>query len=209
MKHYLDILPDDQSRKTFNDVIDKMVDAHLGMTPFQISQFVLNDVEFPTPYGRWKQARFELVHRFDQLTELYYEIKLTKLEIRSKEREILNTEDDIRKEILSIEIDRERAKGQGQERQLKSILIEANALYAIYTEHSEFSDFSTEDAQRLEIQDWFEKAKNNPVMFEERYGDKFMQSVLEKGYGDYLEHRRQKLGLISRELTRSNGLTNE
>lgn len=209
MKHYLDILPDDQSRVIFNDVIDKMVDAHLGMTSFQINQFVLNTVEFPTAYGKWKQARFELVHRFDQLTELYYEIKLTELEIRLKQQEISNTQDQIRKEILSIKIHRERAKGCGQQRRLKNLLIEANAFYDIYAEHSEFSDLTHEDAQRLEIEDWSEKAKNNPLVFEERYGDQFMASVLKKGYESYLKDRRQKLGLIPRELTRLNGLTHE
>lgn len=203
-KNYLDVLPDDKSREIFSDIIDNMLGAHLGMTPFQINRFVLNDVEYPTDYGRWKQARFELVNRYHQLIDIYYEMKINDVEIKIKERDLGLVKDPLKRELLVLEADQLRARRRGHEGRLTHLLNESNTFYSVYAEFPEFARISKEREDHLEAEYWIAKAKNNPAVFEERYGTKFAKYALGGSYQQYLDHRKKSIGLMPREWVRSN-----
>lgn len=203
---YLSVLPDLQSKEMFREVVDKMLSAHIGMTEFQITMFVLNEVEFPTPYGRWRQARFELVNRYDQLVELYYDIRETELEIELKSSQSVPKAETA---LHLLRTDRMRSKLESLKRRLKTMAREAEVFFMAYAAHAEFANMTAAQLSVRERAEWVAKAEKNPTAFEERYGDDFMRTVLGDRYQPYVEARRRAVGILPREMISDKGKARE
>ncbi|MBT9175503.1 MAG: hypothetical protein DDT22_01182 [candidate division WS2 bacterium] len=197
----LQIIEKKEDKEMIEEISSFLEKADKGMSLIQIENFVLNDIEFPTEYGKFVQARFELVHRFQQLTDLYYQIKETEIKIKIKERDTNKEKDELKKELLLLQQEKEEMKLFGFKNQLKRILKEARIFYQNYQKHPEFQKFTPEEEFKLEAENWARKTINMPTIFEERYGENYMKKALgEANYQKYKQLRQKGFGLLPREI---------
>ncbi len=89
----LELLRDKKDKQMFSEVLGFLEKSAFGMSPIQIQNFVLNDIEFPTAFGKFEQAKFELSHRYQQLLDLYYDVRENEIKIEMKERELKREKD--------------------------------------------------------------------------------------------------------------------
>lgn len=201
MNKELEIIENQDDKEMMTAVSSFLEKAAKGMSPIQIENFVLNDVEYPTDYGKFVQARFELASRFNQVIDAYYEIKEKEIQIEMKEREISNEKDDLRIKLLQLQKEKMEVQLEGMKNNLKKILSEARIFYEVYKKHPDFHDLTPEKEFELEAENWAKKTINMPTIFEERYGRDYMIKALgEENYKRYLEVRRQGFGLLPREI---------
>lgn len=187
------------------EMIEKMAmflqEAQKGISEIQINNFVLNDVEFPTKYGKYQQAKVELASRYARIVDIYYNIRELEIKIKMKERDMEKETDELQKELLNIEIEKMMFQKEAQKALLNGILNEARIFWRVYTENKQFHNLSPEEEYKLEAENWALKTLNMPTIFEERYGSNYMKKALgEELYKQYLEVRRKSLGLLPREL---------
>jgi len=127
--------------KGMHDIFENMQHAH---SEFQIRNFILNDIDFPTDAGKYHQSARELYGRYNNLLQKHYEYRTTLVEIKKyelqlkyKEKEIsLNTIDEFQlamtkldAEIDQIEIERRQAKLVQLEKEAKDVIREMRVFY--------------------------------------------------------------------------------
>lgn len=170
-----------------------------GMSQIQIEDFVLNDVEYPTRYGKFCQAKSELSQRFSQITELYYEIKETEIEIEQKAEKSFGSVLD--RKLSELQREKLELRLLRLKTQLEVVLREMRIFYKVYRSNPGFHNLSEDEVYQLEREQWIEKTFNMPIVFEERYGERYMrEAVGAKCYQEYQELRKQKFGLLPREI---------
>jgi len=198
---YLEILESQDDRRLFQAMADLMERFHSGITPIQIEHFVLNDVEFPTEYGKFEQVKAELVKRYGEIVFLYYEIKKAVIRAQLKGEEAESERHPLKRSLLELEKEEEEFKAQSARNRLRSILCEARTFIGIYDKHKAFDALPEAEREKLEAKQWAAKALNMPDVFEQRYGRDFMiKAIGEARYEAFLERRRRLLGVLPREL---------
>ena len=201
MNKYLQIIENPEDKVICEKIIGLFEKLDTAMTSIQIENFILNDVEFPTLYGKFQQSQLELASRLSQIIDIYYQIKENEIKIRQQERKIVKTQDDLEKELLELQKEKLEMKILGSKKELKKILKETKIFFGFYEKHPEFQKLSAEEAFRLEVEQWAKKTANMPTVFEERYGKDYMIKALGKeNYQKYLEVRRKGFGLLPREI---------
>ena len=78
--------PEDQAM--LRDSLQYFNDIDGGMTHYQITMFVLNNIEFPTHASKYYQARKEMFVRYTNLINGYQEVQLLQAEAKLLEAEI-------------------------------------------------------------------------------------------------------------------------
>jgi hypothetical protein len=201
MNKLVKIIDNLQDQSMVNRIMEMAERLDISMTPIQIENFVLNDIEHPTPYGKYIQTQQELKHRLNLLIDFYYQIKETELEIEKKERDINKTEDDLDKKILELHKEKLQLKLLSFENEVKKVLKETRVFYSLYEKHPEFHELSEEDKFKLEAENWAKKTLNMPLVFEERYGEGYMEKALGiENYQAFKELRKKGFGLLPREI---------
>ncbi len=199
----LEVIREETDRKMFEEVSKFIKEFHSGMSEIQITQFVLNEIEFPTEYGQYRQAKFELISRYNEIVNMYFELKKLRAKIKIKQEQRETTSSIARKELFDIEIEELEFRLNAVEGRLQTIINEARVFYRVYDRYRYFDSMSPDQLAKAEFNDWAAKTKNMPYVFEERYGDNYMKKALgESDYSKYLEMRREKLGLLPREVVR-------
>ena len=200
-KKALEIIESQEDKKMFQEVIGFLEKHIFGMSPIQIQNFILNDIEFPTLYSKFEQSKFELSHRYHQLVDIYYEIKEKELKIQMKERDIKNEKDELKKKLLELQKEKLELQLLGQKKEVKKIIKEARVFYQIYQDQPELQNLTEKEILKLEAETWARKTLNLPTTFEERYGKNYMiKAIGEENYKKYLETRKKLFGLLPREL---------
>lgn len=195
---YLDIIEGDKERDIIKEIAK--IDFDSSMTEIQINNFVLNDIEFPTEYGKFLQAKLELSSRFGQLTELYYDIKEQEIEIKKLSHKIAEEDEFFDAQLLRIQRERSEIRLASMKKKVKTLLKEIAIFYRYYN-NPEFKDLTDEEAYKLEANQWARKTINMPTLFEERYGEEYMKKAIgEEEYNRYKEIRKAKLGILPREM---------
>jgi hypothetical protein len=75
-------------------------------TPTEMRISVLNDLKHPTPSSKYRQSVREMNVMFTELIELSYDYRKTNLEKKQLENSMSKEEDEIKKELMKIEIER-------------------------------------------------------------------------------------------------------
>ena len=209
---YLKLVDNDKDRNLIREIASMGFDTSLS--ELQIKNFVLNDIEFPTEYGKYVQTKLELKNRVNSLIDLYFGIREDEIKIRQKNikrgQEEQGTQFDKSKvldvELIELEIEKLEIKMKGKKRQVKSVLKELKIFYTIYNESPNFRKMSAEELFVLEASQWSHKTMNMPNIFEERYGSAYMEKALGKEiYDKYAKIRKEKLGLLPREIFNFDG----
>lgn len=192
-----------EHKPIFEKMVELVRNWHSGMTPFQLRHFVLNDVEFPTEWGKFDQIKRELVARYNELTHLAFEFKRNELKIQKKEQQVAKETDPIEAELARLDAEELKLQQESIKSRLAAVMRESAVLYALYEQHAHLDALPPEEQAKLEAEQWAEKCKNMPLVFEERYGDEFMKNVLGKHYEEFLALRRQGYGYLPREITKA------
>lgn len=196
-----------------NEVADKIMLENIfafsekmntGVSAIQVENFILNDIEFPTEYGKYKQTQAELVHRLNQVVDIYYESQEKKIKIRQKEKKIQENMDTLECELLELQKEKLAIQLKNANIRLKTIVAEARIFYDIFQEYSEFHNLSSAEQLVQEKIQWAKKTLNMPTVFEERYGAQYMERVLgAENYAKYKESRQRSFGILPREMIES------
>ena len=151
---------------SIGELLDKV---QLGMSELQIKRFVLNDVEFPTDFGKYKQAKLELWVRFQNIVNLYFDYEQTIAEIELLEAEIdeLKRSGDrislAKAKIKEVEIEKKRFNLEVIKKTVFEKLREARVFYEVYDRFKDFDKADAETIAKLEREFWEQKAKYDPT----------------------------------------------
>ncbi len=192
-----------EHRPVFETMVELVQKYHNGMTPHQILNFVLNDVEFPTEWGKFDQAKRELVHRYDELVHLAFELRRTELKAQLKEQKAQCTTDPIEAELHRLSAEELRLRLQGIRSRLAAVIRESLVFFDIYHKYKHFDELPPQEQAQLEAHQWHKKCQNMPLVFEERYGDRYMHEALGSSYERFVALRRSGFGLLPREVTKA------
>jgi len=199
-------LQDPGDREMFAAVAQVMGGFPQGHSRLQIESFILNAIEYGTPYGRYQQACVELASRYWQLVDGHYELRKLEVQRRLLERQAAEQGDDLKRELLEIEAERLALRAEGRRQGLLTLAREARVFYEVYEAHPEFHELAEEERADLEAAQWAHKATQMPLVFEERYGPEFMRQALGDGlYEQFVAARRQAVGVLPRELFSGGG----
>jgi len=91
---------------------------HRTRTEMEVS--VLNDLKFPTPASKYWQSMREQNVMFTELVMLSFEYRKNNVEIKIQERDIAAETDELRKELLKIELEKKTFISRQQERVAKA-----------------------------------------------------------------------------------------
>lgn len=196
---FLEIVEDEKDFSMLEAISNILNKFNEGMTAFQIYNFVLNEIEFPTAFSKMQQVKLELHKRFHEIVSLYYEMKTLETKILINEEKAAKAFGPFKK-LVELDTEQKLLRIQACKNRLRSILAETRIFYEIYKKHEEIDKLSPEEQVELEIQAWASKTVNMPAVFEERYGAGYMQRVLGNKYTDYLEIRQKVFGLLPREV---------
>lgn len=151
----------------------------LGMTEFQIKNFVLNKKEFTNPLFIFHQTKLELFNRIQSIHDLYYQYKTFKAKIKLAEGRIeeLKTKRDISNEkireakieLQELEIEKSNIAIINIKKQAQEKLNETLIFYEIFKEYELLDCATTEELKRLEEEGWKIKSAYYPELLE-RYG---------------------------------------
>lgn len=173
-------LLDDQQREIMEKTLEYFESIHFGMTEFQIKNFVVNRVEFPTPFSRWRQAKLELWTRYCGVMETHFsyreaqaKIELAKARIQKLNRKALDAKEEesrnihmTKMKLLRIKISRHYFSLAATRKTVRDKLGEMQAFYEVVQENE---PFVTGDEKEEDKKFWNEKMKRMPGIFKERY----------------------------------------
>lgn len=103
------------------------IKSQVFRTRTEMEVSVLNDTKFPTHSSKYWQAMREQNVMFTELVMLSYDYRKNLIEIKIKEREMKNEQDDLKKELLKIEIEKKTFISKKQERVAKDRIRELKA----------------------------------------------------------------------------------
>ena len=114
---------------------------HRTRTEMEVS--VLNDLKFPTPASKYWQSMREQNVMFTELVMLSFEHRKNNVEIKIQERDIAAEPDELRKELLKIELEKKTFISRQQERVAKARIGEIKGWSEI--KEREAAQMSSED----------------------------------------------------------------
>lgn len=192
------------NKKILSEVGSFQKDFMQPVSDIQVNKLILNNIDFPTDYAKIKQVKTELIVRYNSIIESYYIIKKKELEIELLDEEIANESHHIKKKLKILDNEKVTLQLMAEESKLDVILTELRIYYKYYKKYSSqfenFENMNDKQKEDLEVELWNKKALNNPIVFEERYGE-FLKEILgEVKYRKYLDRRRSSVGTFAREL---------
>lgn len=150
------------------DSINRITDIDIGripigMTQFQIENFVLNRKEFSTPLMQYSQAKMELYSRINIFVDDWYQLREAKAKIMLAEGRIeeLNANKELNSkireakiELQQIEIDKNQFKLGNIEKQAKDKLREAIVFHNTFNKYRYLEDLPKEELDKMEEEGW-------------------------------------------------------
>lgn len=164
-----------------------------GMSDLQISKFILNDIDFPTDFGKYTQAKLELYSRYEAIVNAFLDYRKTGVEIGKLKAQMENhrysiesatvTDPETHKttilpygrvaqaniDLKEIEIDRKTFQLKQMEQMILVKLRESRALYDTYALYTEFDDLTVEEMAKRDLEFWRAKSKYDDTGRLERY----------------------------------------
>lgn len=171
-------LVDENKLELVKKTEDYFNSIHFGMTDFQIRKFILNPIEFPTPFSRYRQAKLELWKRFGSIMEDHFRYRELNAMIRLQEakiKEFLKEDEEnaeictAKAELAQIKIDRYLYELGTMKKMVNEKITEMESFFAaVQEEEPKITGDEKEEDEKF----WNEKMKKNESMFEQRYGVK-------------------------------------
>ena len=109
-----------------NELVQTLKKTQVHRTRTEMEVSVLNDTKFPTPASKYWQALREQGVMFEELIFLNFEYRKKMVEVKILERKFEKEGDDLERELLKIEIEKEKYTLSAQERVAKARIREIN-----------------------------------------------------------------------------------
>lgn len=197
----LDLIEKKEDRLILTEISNFLSDFSQPISSVQVNKLILNNIEYPTDYAKIKQTKLELMSRYYSIVDSYYDIKKKELELELLNEEIEKEHHPIKRKLKQLEKEKNIIQLQSVKSRLDTIMKEINIYYNYYNQYNgKYNNLSNEDKCKLEEELWIKKALNNPIIFEERYGNFIKEILGENKYKSYLEKRKIMVGLFPREL---------
>lgn len=175
----LSLFKDKSDVQKLQDIIETDIGKlPIGMSEFQITNFVLNNKEFCNPLFKYRQSKTELFMRIQGFVDSYYQMREAKAHImlakgRIEELEANKEQNqkvrDAKIDLQQIEIDKNTFKLDSIEKQAKEKLREALVFYNVFDKYKYLEDLSQEELNKMEEEGWrIKSAYYNELP--ERYG---------------------------------------
>lgn len=103
-----------------HELVDTLKKTQIHRTRTEMEVSVLNDVKHPTPASKYWQALREQGVMFNELVMLSFEYRKKQVEVKILERKFGKEQDDLERELLKIEIEKEKYILSNQERVAKA-----------------------------------------------------------------------------------------
>lgn len=169
-------LLEDEQTELMDKTLSYFDSLHFGMSDFQIKNFVVNKVDFPTPFSRWRQAKMELWSRYCGVIESHFSYRETQAKLEIAEEKLIRlqndevlSEDKIRQgkiKLLEIKIERFMFQIQVSHKMVREKLNEMQSFFdVVLAEEPDVSDDEREEERKF----WMEKMKQQPMVFKQRY----------------------------------------
>lgn len=165
-------LVEERDSELMNKAIEFFSSTSFGMSELQIRKFVINKLEYPTAWSKWRQAKIEMWIRYQNIINMHFDYReaIAKIDLeRAKIANWIKDSDELLKakvKLSQIEIDRNKFKINVIKKQVKDVIKEMGVFYDIVKEEEPniTSDEKIEDEKF-----WKEKIKRRPQEFKERY----------------------------------------
>lgn len=171
-----ELFQQDEQKKDLTRLLKDIKAVPLGMSEFQINHFVLNGIEYPTDWSKFRQTKMQLHVGIQSLVDMAFQvqeaqanIELTTAQIDELENGIVSKVNEARIKLKKIDIEKNRFKIASITHTAKEKLREIMAFYAVFRELKGFDSISTEDSKQLEEETWRIRSMYNPE-FKNRYG---------------------------------------
>jgi hypothetical protein len=179
MNMTLSLFKDKSDVQKLQDIIETDIGKlPIGMSEFQITNFVLNNKEFCNPLFKYQQSKTELFVRIQGFVDSYYQMREAKAHIILAEGRIeeLKSKTDLNKkvrdakiELQNIEIEKNNYKLHSIEKQAKEKLREAIVFHNTFDKYKYLEDLPQEELNKMEEEGWQIKSMYYPEL-QERYG---------------------------------------
>lgn len=169
------------SNKEDIEKVKQIIDVDLGKIPmgmsqFQIENFVLNKKEFTNELFQYQQAKLELFTRMQGFVDNYYQLREAEAKIKLAEGEIEDIQNngvklnpkikEAKVELQQIEIEKNKFRISSLEQQSKQKLREAIVFYNAYDRYKYLEDKSSEELAKLEEEGWRIKSAYYQELFD-------------------------------------------
>jgi len=114
-----------------DEIVDNFLTTQIFRTRTEMEICVLNDLKHPTADSKYWQAQREQKVMFHELVMLSYEYRKNLVEIKKLEKSLSKEEDDLERELLLIEIEKQKFISVNQERVAKDRIREIQAWHEI------------------------------------------------------------------------------
>jgi hypothetical protein len=134
-----------------DELLDNFHTTQIFRTRVEMDVCVLNDVKHPTPDSKYWQCQREQKVHFHELVMLSYEYRKNIVEIKKLERKLQTEEDDLERELLIIEIEKQKFIACNQERVAKDRIREIQAWHEIKAELKPHLKHGTKDVNEHQL----------------------------------------------------------
>ena len=165
-----------------SELQETFIKTQVFRTRTEMEVSVLNSIKFPTPASKYWQAMREQNVMFTELIMLSYSYRKNQVEMKMLRRDIEKEKDDLRRELLQIELERKTFLGKQQERVAKARIREIK----------DWSDIKEREAQLMSEEELKEVDNSQLISYTKRW---INQSIIMGGNGSPAE-RQNLLGQL-------------
>ncbi len=134
-----------------DEIVDNFLTTQIFRTRTEMEISVLNDLKHPTADSKYWQAQREQKVMFHELVMLSYEYRKNLVEIKKLERSLSKEEDDLERELLLIEIEKQKFVSVNQERVAKDRIREIRQWHEIKDILKPQLQYGTEDVNTHQL----------------------------------------------------------
>lgn len=139
------------AQEIFDDLNKRIWDIPFDNSQFQNENFIINAAI--TPERAYRSAALRLQDRLEALKSAHFERRKSDIKIKMLQRDIDNCDDDLKKELLQIEIEEIQSGRIYSDKLINDAIVEATQLYNfVYS----CPEYTREDFEKAE-KDHFEK----------------------------------------------------
>ncbi len=138
----------------YETVVDLAEEVPFGNSDWQNRQGIVNDEK--TPCRAYRHAALRIMNRLEALRELRFNMRKRDVEIRILQRDLTNESDDLKREMIQIEIDQKRSADSYTRKLTKDAVREIESLWPVLAAMGKLTRAQFE----AEEQQFYEKKHN-------------------------------------------------
>ena len=210
MPELVAMIEEPKDKEAFGKIEAMLTKFYPGHSRIQIENFILNDVEYPTAYGKYRQACVELYARYHKMVDIYYQIKEAEVRLEWRRMDAVNKsgfwgvhKDTEKSQLAALEVEKLQLQLASMKANFNHTLTEIRVFMDVYNANPEFHTMNQEQELELESEQWAKKLKNDPIVAEQRYGPEFMKRLWgDENFKAFASVRQKLYGPLPGDLTR-------